>query len=614
MGQRILSVFALLMMFAGIGFAEVHDGKLFDPGVERTTAAENAPEGLDKLADFVGDWDVELEIFAKDQEPQRSTGRARVTYMNRGHNFMERTRFADFDGQGHSMATMAFIAVSRAGVWAYGEGNSWTEAVTLATGGFEGDRLVTHDSMRPGGSVTLLLIRRSLGPNGEGGFVFTSEVSQDAGAHWATTMKRTYRRPTSATEADFFAVRDDVGMAAPGRPAEAAQFDFLLGEYDTKKWLATPQRVLRWPDHTTAVHVLDGHAILEFGWNDLDPSLPDAASSILRIYNRSMRRWETLYLTNRASAPLYFGGVQEGDRIVLHPFDAQTGSNPLSQWIFFDVREDAYRWKGLSSRDRGETFRLTWGIDFQRKGTTAVDAAKAEPSEIHTVSADGVTMYGDHYRPAWPGATTVVLHHQAGGDARGEYGDIARRLLSEGYEVIAWDARSGGERFGQSNRTFAALGVEETPSYCAAYPDLEAGLRYAETYGGGGPIVAVGSSYSAALVIRLAAEHGSRLAGVAAFSPASGNAMGECSPDQWLPKVVDTPVLAFRPTREAERDSVKAQIEQFNERGVEVFVAADGVHGASMLNPAKVDGDVEPTWERFLAFLADPTASPAAEE
>lgn len=611
MFQRILSVCVLALSITGPSLAEVRDGKLYDTGTELSAPSEKAPAALAEMSDFVGDWDVELELYAAGEEPVRSTGTARVTYMNRGHGLMERSRIPNFNGKGHDLSSMAFLAVTQGGVWSYGQGDTWTESVSIATGGFEGDRLVMHDATRPGGSIGLALLRRTLAPTEDGGFVYTSESSQDFGKTWSTSLKRTYRR--HGGEGDFFAVRDDVGMAAPDRPQEASQFDFLLGEYDTKRWLWTPQRVLRWPDVSTAVFVLGGYGILEFSWNDLDPSLPDAATSILRLYNRSMRRWESLYLTNRSNAPLHFGGVQEGDRIVLHPFKAQTAGNNLSQWIFYDVRPDAYRWKGLSSFDRGNSFALTWGIDFQRRGVEAPAASEAPPTEVHTVAHDGVVVFGDHYRPSWPGARTVLLFHQAGGDARGEYTNIARRLVKEGYEVIAWDARSGGERFGESNRTVIAQAADEPPGYCAAYPDLEAALQYAKIHAGGGPILAVGSSYSAALVIRLAAEHGDDLAGVAAFSPASSPAMGDCDTAKWLPKVEGTPVLAFRPAREAEMETVKAQSRQMADKDVEIFIAEEAAHGASMLEADRNEGDVEATWARFLTFLANPSGEETSQ-
>ena len=61
-------------------------------------------------------------------------------------------------------------------------------------------------------------------------------------------------------------------------------------------------------------------------------------------------------------------------------------------------------------------------------------------------------------------------------DARGEYGAIVERLLEEGFEIFAWDARSGGDRFGGTNRTVAGL-ASPSAGYCAAYPDLDAALH-----------------------------------------------------------------------------------------------------------------------------------------
>lgn len=76
-------------------------------------------------------------------------------HMNRGHAVMERTRVADFDGAGHAMATLSFLNVTQ-GVWTVGEGNSWTESITLWSGGWQGGEpggepaaLVVYDAMRP---------------------------------------------------------------------------------------------------------------------------------------------------------------------------------------------------------------------------------------------------------------------------------------------------------------------------------------------------------------------------------------------------------------------------------------------------------------------------------
>jgi hypothetical protein len=122
----------------------------------------------------------------------------------------------------------------------------------------------------------------------------------------------------------------------------------------------------QWPANATAVYALNGSAVLEFNWFDLDPNLPDAATTILRLYNRGMRRWENLYMTNRSQSVLLFGSVQEGDEIVLHSFEAGA-SGTMSRWVFHGIEKDAYQWYGASSTDRGENWNTTWTIDFARK-------------------------------------------------------------------------------------------------------------------------------------------------------------------------------------------------------------------------------------------------------
>ncbi len=355
--------------------SEIRDGRLFDTGIELTEPAESAPEALERMVDFVGEWDFDFEVHRPGQEVLRSKGKSKVTFMNRGHGLMERTRNGDFDGEGHPMATIEFIAVNAQGVWTVSEGNSWTEAISLSSGGFEGEKLVVYDAMRPGGGPTLLMLRRTYARSAkaDGGgpvasFTVDTEMSADVGKTWSLLVRRTYQRREPSE--GFFPVREDVGLPDPERASEAAQFDFLLGEFEATHWLKQPQQELRWKSTGTAVHALDGHAILEFDWHNNDPSLPDAATTILRIYNRSMRQWESLFMPNRGNTPLRFGGVQEGDRIVLHPFGAQTGRNALSQWIFFDAKEDSYRWKGLRSADRSAPAQPYWTIDFVRKSVT----------------------------------------------------------------------------------------------------------------------------------------------------------------------------------------------------------------------------------------------------
>jgi alpha-beta hydrolase superfamily lysophospholipase len=231
-----------------------------------------------------------------------------------------------------------------------------------------------------------------------------------------------------------------------------------------------------------------------------------------------------------------------------------------------------------------------------------------EPVTVIAESKDGHDVFGYRYGVAdrVPGAV-VVAFHQARANARGEYGPIAPRLVQEGFEVLAFDLRSGGDLFGARNRTVE--GWAEAQGYCDAIADVLGALayarRYAERLDVGAPpppLVPVGSSYSAALVLRAVALDPSAVGGVVSFSPASGGPMAACRGEEVSGKLL-VPVLVFRPLSEMQVESVAAQTALFREQGHEVFVADPGTHGASMLVADRVEGDVEPSWARLLDFL-----------
>ena len=56
-----------------------------------------------------------------------------------------------------------------------------------------------------------------------------------------------------------------------------------------------------------------------------------------------------------------------------------------------------------------------------------------------------------------------------------------------------------------------------------------------------------------------------------------------------------------------EHEAVAEQLEWLKGLGYETYVADPGVHGSSMLNASRVEGDVEATWKVVLAFLAKVT-------
>jgi len=358
------STLLVLLLISSVQ-AQVRDGQIYDQGAAMTELAEGASEASSKITFLRGQWDVQYRQFAEGEESHATVATASTTFLNRGHGYMERFRCEDFDGEGHSRSSVIFLTHTPAtDLWNLGIADSWNENIRLYTGGFVGDDLVVEAIYRAGGSGKIRHYRISLSPSGEDAF----ELIAEQGFYEEELQKRWARSYSRREESSGFMEGEALGEAAPGLPTEAHQFDFLLGERDTRHELTLPSgQVAKWPSNATAVRMLDGHAIMEHAWYDVDPNLPDAATTILRIYNRSTRTWESMYTANRGNNILFFGGVKEGDEIILHSFDRHLASGQFSYWTFHTIEADSYGWFANTSTDRGETFKKTWIIEATRK-------------------------------------------------------------------------------------------------------------------------------------------------------------------------------------------------------------------------------------------------------
>jgi pimeloyl-ACP methyl ester carboxylesterase len=218
---------------------------------------------------------------------------------------------------------------------------------------------------------------------------------------------------------------------------------------------------------------------------------------------------------------------------------------------------------------------------------------------VTTEAADGASVYGETYFGALSDdAPVIALFHLAGGDGRGEYAPLTNWLNDIGFRAIAWDQRSGGDRFGTENRTAAAL--PEDAGYCGAYPDMEAALAYSYRVAGNAPVIVWGSSYSAALVFKLAADHPNRIIAVVAASPASGEPMDGCALESVISDVA-APMLALRPKREYE--ATKEQADFLIQAGVDFRIVENGVHGSSMLVDDRTKHDMSAERDFVASWL-----------
>jgi len=240
-------------------------------------------------------------------------------------------------------------------------------------------------------------------------------------------------------------------------------------------------------------------------------------------------------------------------------------------------------------------------------GSPAADVDGAEHDDVLFKADDGVRVFADLYVVKdGKRAPIVMLFHQAGSNGLAEYAYHIPRLVEAGYNVLVVDQRSGGSQFGGENRTAERDGEDYT--YCEAYPDLEAALDFVIDEGFRGSRYAWGSSYSASLVLRLGMERPDDLSGVVSFSPPIGGPMVPCSTTVYITNI-EIPTFIGIPGSEVSKYQGKKKRSQRKMAAAaakyvdEMYVADNGIHGASMLVPDRVGGDVEKHWNAVLYFM-----------
>jgi len=160
--------------------------------------------------------------------------------------------------------------------------------------------------------------------------------------------------------------------------------------------------------------------------------------------------------------------------------------------------------------------------------------AAAASEELVFPAEDGLQVTADLYR-AHPDPKTpfIVLFHQAGW-SRGEYREIAPKLVALGFNCMAVDQRAGDAVNDVVNETARRAEAQNRGTrYVDALPDLVAALRLARESYAEGPLIAWGSSYSASLVLRIAGEGPVPVDGALAFAP--GEYFGkQGKPTDWV--------------------------------------------------------------------------------
>ncbi|MBW2162179.1 MAG: alpha/beta fold hydrolase [Deltaproteobacteria bacterium] len=243
-------------------------------------------------------------------------------------------------------------------------------------------------------------------------------------------------------------------------------------------------------------------------------------------------------------------------------------------------------------------------------GPNATSFADDGFKSVDFPTAGGIQGRADVYASQSKSATLVLLFHQAGW-SRGEYREIAPKLIKAGYQVMAVDQRSGGKVNGIQNETHRrATRMGLARGYLAAYVDMEAALVYARKELAAERIIVWGSSYSASLVFRLAAEHSDEVTAVMAFAPGEYFKKEGHDYVQRFAKHVTQPV--FVTSAKSEREQVSPIFKASPAKKKILFTpASKGQHGSRALWNEWSDSDVY--WVAVNGFLTEyvPAVPPA---
>ena len=222
---------------------------------------------------------------------------------------------------------------------------------------------------------------------------------------------------------------------------------------------------------------------------------------------------------------------------------------------------------------------------------------------IEFKSLDGLKITGDLYKKHSENNPFIILFHQAGW-SRGEYKEIAPKLNKLGFNCLAVDQRSGKEINGVKNETYnRAVSQGKKTTFVDAIPDLKATVNYVnKKYPRAKNLIIWGSSYTSALILKLAGDKSFDVDALMSFAPGEYFAwLGK--PKDYITssaKYIDIPVFITSAKNETHKwkgiyDAIKTDKKEY------YIPKEEGRHGSSTLWKSTPNNDEY--WKAVKKFL-----------
>ena len=305
------------------------------------------------------------------------------------------------------------------------------------------------------------------------------------------------------------------------------------------------------------------------------------------------------------NSPADKAGVKAGDVVLQVDGEKFENFNVLARKVSEKKIGDTVE---LTVNRNGKEMKLSVVIgDSSSAESTLTSDKQMQSGTLQFESADGLAVTMDVYAPHTDSAPAIVLCHQAGW-SRGEYQEIAPKLNKLGFNCYAIDQRSGGgvnDVVNETNKRAVAAG--KGVAYPDAEQDIVAALKKVNAMPNQEKVILWGSSYSAALSLRIAGEHPNLVDGVLAFAP--GEYFGRLGkPNDWIAqsaKKIKSP--AFVTSAKNELKNWKSIYDAIPGNSKEMFLPKTaGNHGSRALWN-KFD-DNAAYWTATKSFLSQFTA------
>ena len=163
--------------------------------------------------------------------------------------------------------------------------------------------------------------------------------------------------------------REMIGvLPAPGpHPSlgdRAALFDHFVGTWDTDyTFYAADGTMSRRSGEVLFGWIIDGRALQDI-WISYPTDAERDLGTTVRFYDAKTATWRVVWVHPAGGTITTLNGGAVGDRIVLR---GQGNDGSLLRWSFNDIQADSFLWRGETSHDSGETWRLTGEYRMKRR-------------------------------------------------------------------------------------------------------------------------------------------------------------------------------------------------------------------------------------------------------